>query len=117
MAALTTVAHYITAARRLLLDETEPYRYSDVDVVDALNYGHLEARRLRPDLFLPDTDTVTSYSSASTGTTVVMDMQYRMSLVFYICGHMQLIDTEDTSDARAAAFMARFVTQMTSLNT
>ena len=46
MAALTTVADYITGARRLLLDETSPYRYSDADLVDALNYAHLDARRI-----------------------------------------------------------------------
>lgn len=113
MAALATVADYITGARRLLLDETAPYRYADTDLMDALNYAMLEARRMRPDLFLPDPSSITMYTA--TGDTVVMDMQYRMAVLFYICGHMQLIDTEDTADARASAFMARFLTQMTAL--
>ena len=30
-----------------------PYRYPDDDLIDALNIGLLEARRLRADLFLP----------------------------------------------------------------
>ena len=50
--ALDTVQDYIDRARVLLLDEVEDYRYSTESLVDALNEGILEMRRLRPDLFL-----------------------------------------------------------------
>jgi len=54
MPALETVGQYLSEARRLLQDEYAPsYRYPDRDLVEALNIGLLEARRLRPDLFLP----------------------------------------------------------------
>ena len=51
--ALDTVQDYIDRARTPLLDTYNgPYRYSDADVVENLNMGILEARRLRPELFL-----------------------------------------------------------------
>ena len=53
MPALDTVAQYLEEARRLLQDEVAPFRYPDDDIVDALNIGLMEARRLRADLFLP----------------------------------------------------------------
>ena len=53
MPALETVGQYIEESRRLLQDEFTPYRYPDDDLVDALNIGLQEARRLRADLFLP----------------------------------------------------------------
>ena len=53
MPALETVGQYLEEARRLLQDEIAPYRYPDDDLIDALNIGLLEARRLRADLFLP----------------------------------------------------------------
>jgi hypothetical protein len=114
--ALDTVQDYIDRARVLLLDQVEPYRYPTLELVEALNEGILEARRLRPELFksyfrssLPDFD------GSNMALTVPIDPQYRVAFVYYICGQAQLRDDENTQDSRAAAFLNKFVAQMTTI--
>lgn len=114
--ALDTVQDYIDRARVLLLDEVEPYRYPTADLVENLNMGILETRRLRPDVLqsyfrtsLPD------FSVSDLTATVPVDPQYRVAFVYYICGHAQLRDEENTQDSRAAAFLNKFVAQMTTI--
>jgi len=114
--ALDTVTDYITMSRRLLMDQVEPFRYPTVDLVDALNTGILEARRLRPDLFLSYFLTsLPSYSASALSTAVNIDPQYRMAFIYYICGQAQLRDDEPTQDGRASAFMNKFISQMLSI--
>jgi hypothetical protein len=113
--ALDTVADYVAEARTLLQDTVEAYRYSDASLVSALNLGILTARRLRPDLFLGGT--IPSFTEADIATTTAFDMdeQYRVPFVYFIVGHAQLRDEEDTQDQRAAAFIGKFTTQLTVL--
>lgn len=114
MPALDTVAQYLEESRRLLQDEVAPYRYPDDDLVDALNIGLLEARRLRADLFLPlfDIPWVDPSGTIDTTTLVPMDPMYRPSLVYYIVGRAQLRDDEATTDQRAAGLMQKFTSQL-----
>lgn len=111
--ALDTVADYVTRSRGLLQDTVVPYRYSDSDMVDALNDGIQEARRIRPDLFLSTfRTTLPSYLSSSLSTAVTIDQQYRMAFVYYMCGQMQMRDQEDVTDTRAIAFLNKFSGQL-----
>jgi hypothetical protein len=107
MAALATVEDYVEAARVLLQDTASPYRYPDADFVAALNLGLLEARRLRPDLFIDNSDDVPSFTAVNTDA-VEFDQQYRLPLVYFITGHIQLRDDEEGTDARAGTFVSRF---------
>lgn len=84
--ALDTVQDYVDRARVLLLDVVVPYRYADVDLVESLNMGILEARKIRPELFkgyfrstLPD------FSTSNMSATVDIDPQYRVPFVYYMC--------------------------------
>lgn len=118
MAALETVGQYLSEARVLLQDTVEPYRYETKDLIDCLNTGMLEARRLRADLFLPRfqipwTDPVTADVS---GVKVPLDPMYRPSLVYYIVGRAQLRDEEATTDQRAAGLMGKFTSQLLTVN-
>jgi hypothetical protein len=116
MPALDTVADYIADARVLLQDAVEPYRYPNAELVENLNLGLLEMRRLRPDLMMATfRSSIPKYSSTSTSTAVACDVQYRMALLYYICGQAQLRDAEEVQDARSAAFLARFTAQMLTL--
>lgn len=117
MPALETVGQYIEEARRLLQDEVSPYRYPDDDIVDALNLGLLEARRLRADLFLPLFDVPWADPSGTIDTTfeVTLDPMYRPALVYYVVGRMQLRDDEPTTDQRAGALMQKFTAQLLSV--
>jgi len=117
MPALDTVADYIADARVLLQDTVEPYRYSSAELVENLNLGLLEMRRLRPDVMMSTFRTsIPKYTTTNTSTTnVVCDVQYRMALLYYICGQAQLRDAEDVQDARSLAFLNRFTAQMLTL--
>lgn len=110
--ALDTVSDYVAAARVLLQDTVAPYRYEDTELVLALTLGVNEARRIRPDLFLGQTS-VESFTTNDT-TAVTFDAQYRTALLYYVCAHAHMRDEENTEDARAGAFMARFNSQLVS---
>lgn len=114
--ALLTVGDYLEQARVLLLDQIEPYRYPDADLIEALNMAIMEGRRLRPDLF---TDyfrsTLQDFGTGDTGVAVEIDPMYRKAFLYYIIGHAQLRDEENTQDTRAAAMLNKFVAQLTSL--
>jgi len=115
MAALNTVADYIADARVLLQDQAAPYRYEDTELVENLNLAFLEVRRLRPDiLFAYLNSTLPTFSTYSPTTAVPMDVQYRVSLLYYICGQAQLRDEETTQDARATVFLQMFHAQLLS---
>jgi hypothetical protein len=114
--ALDTVQDYVDRARVLLLDTVAPYRYSDTDLVENLNMGILEGRRLRPDLFksyfrtsLPD------YSAGSLTVAVDIDPMFRVAFVYYICGMAQLRDDENSQDSRAVTFLNKFTAQLLSI--
>ena len=120
MPALETVGQYLEESRRLLQDEFTPYRYPEDDLIDALNIGLLEARRLRADLFLPRFDIpwfdpAPGVLATTKAKPVPLDNMYRQSLVYYMVGRMQLRDDEATADARAASLMVKFVSQMLSI--
>jgi hypothetical protein len=119
MPALETVGQYIDETRRLLQDEVVPYRYPQDDLIDAMNIGLMEARRLRPDLFLPlfevpwfDPTKVTAPDLAKP---VTIDPMYRSSLVYYVVGRLQLRDDEPNVDQRAGALLQKFIGQMMSV--
>lgn len=111
MPALDKVSDYLTETRRLLQDEIDPFRYPDADLVDALNIGLLEARRLRADLFLPLFD-IPYFAATDTAKPVTMDPMYRHTLVYYMVGRAQLRDDESTTDSRAAALLTKFTAQL-----
>ena len=108
--ALDTMGDYIAETRRLMQDEVTPYRYPDGDIIEAMNIALLEARRLRPDLFLGRHDNVPTISAA--GDAIVFEPMYRPSLVYYLAGRTQLRDAESTQDQRASALMNKFIAQL-----
>lgn len=111
--ALATVAEYITEVRALLQDTITPYRYSDDEIVRALNMAVGDARRVRPDMFISYFEaTLPNYSSASPSATVDIPEMYRLAFVYFIAGFMQLRDQEDTTDQRATVMINKFTSQL-----
>lgn len=114
--ALGTVAELVATARVLLMDTIEPYRYLDDQLVTGLNLGLLEARRIRPDLFMWSPNDTPAYTAVD-ATPVDIDQQYRSAILYYVVGHAQLRDEEDTSDVRSATLMNSFMLQLLTLPT
>lgn len=110
---LDTVQNYIDGARVLLQDQAVPYRYPDADLVLALNMSLLEAKKLRPDLFL--NRTIPAYSTGAMGASVVVDEMYRVAHLYYVVGQAQMRDDENVQDQRAAAFLGMFQSKLLSM--
>ncbi len=113
--ALDLISDYITEARRLLQDQTVPYRYPDADLIAAMNIATMEARRVRPDLYMVQARTLTVPSFANLSDAVAMDYQYRPSFVYYLVGRMALRDDETEEDQRATVLMNKFIAQLLSV--
>lgn len=120
MAALVTITDYVDDTRTLLQDKISPYRYSDAELLVAMNVTLLDTRRLRPDLFLGDGTTTTLsliQSFAVLDTTVVnIEQGFRLAVLFGLCAHALARDQEDVQDARSAAFMKLFRDKMLTLD-
>jgi predicted metal-dependent hydrolase len=115
-ATLETVSDYLGDARVLLQDTRVPYRYSDDDLLRNLNIGLQNARKLRADLFLPQTDMVPpQYTAADLAKVIPIEFGYRDAFVYYMVGRAQLRDEESTTDSRAAGLMNKFVGQLLSI--
>ena len=109
---LSTVLDYITEARVLLQDTLVPYRYADIELLSGLNVALNQAYKLRRDLFLKYEEPL--YYAAVSASEVDIDPTYRRPVLFFICGHAQLRDEEETTDARATAFFGTFTMELTS---
>lgn len=109
--ALVTVEDYVREARILLQDLLVPYRYADTELISGLNMGLEQAHKLRRDLFLKYATTPEYPVLAATE--VDIDPGYRRAVLFFMVGHAQLRDEEETTDARASAFLTSFAAQMT----
>jgi hypothetical protein len=110
MATLATVQDFVTSARRVLQDTITPYRYADADMIEALNIAVLEARRVRPDLFLDNFDALPSYTALSDP--VLIEPMYKPAFVYYLIGRMEVRDDEAASDSRAGQFLNKFLGQL-----
>lgn len=107
---LLLVSDYVAQARVLLQDTVNsPYRYTDSDLVAELNNSFAEAKLLRPDLFL--TLALPAFTT-NDGTAVTFDPMYRVGLVYYMVGKMQMRDDEEVQDQRAAAFLSLFTQKL-----
>ena len=115
MALLDTVDNYIAEARVLLQDTATVKRYLDTELKTSLGLALLEARRLRPDLF-PDGFVQDITSAAGGATSVMINQQYRMALVYYMAGHALLRDEEEGVQQIARAYKQQFGAQLVSIS-
>lgn len=105
---LETFDDYVTDARTLLQDKIAPYRYDDDSLVRAMNVTLLEARRLRPDLFVYFGPRVQNVGKVGDAVVVKMEEQFRLALLHGMVAHALERDQEDIQDERASTFMGIF---------
>jgi hypothetical protein len=105
-----TVADYLADARTILQDLIPDYRYDEPSMLTALNVALLEARRIKPELFVYDFEhegQVQSFTAVD-DTYVAIEPQFRLALVHGVIGHALERDQEDYQDQRATSFLALF---------
>lgn len=105
-----TIADFIAAAR-IQLQDTLSQRYEDSLFRLALDIAFDEAYRIRPDMFMDGT-ILPSFITADLTTVVPVPRGYQSAFLYYICGHVQLTDEEDTTDSRAAVYLNKFTAQL-----
>lgn len=116
-----TVADAIRQAREVIQD-TEGDRHTDEKLVGYLNQAMSQAKRLRPDLFLPGLATTPTpfYTVADitspTPPVFPFDDTYYTAVVEYISGFTALGDDEFAQDNRAGALLNRFELSLTGGN-
>lgn len=107
-APLTTVNDYVSDARVQLLDTVAPYRYTDDQLLTALNMSLLEARRIRPDLYFGRWHSDVPYFASVDAAPVPIEPQFRLGFVFGIVAYAMMRDDEDVMDARVNSFYDKF---------
>lgn len=111
-----TIADAITHARQTIQDTREAsYRHTDDKLVGYFNSAIADARKLRPDIFLKDSnaslwDVVPLYTSANLtdDTPFPLDPQYFTAVVDHIAGTIGMEDDEYAVDGRAVGLLSRF---------
>ncbi len=108
---METTQDYITAARVMLQDTMDgAYRYTDDMFKLSLDLAFDEAYRIRPDMFVK----VATPAVMASALTYVPPIPrgYQAAFLYFMCGHVQLSDQEDTTDTRASAFLAKFTAKL-----
>lgn len=106
---MQTIEEYISAAR-ILLQDVDGQRWDDANFRLGLTLAFMEARRIRPDMFLRMTPP--DFLTADATTSVPAPDGYQPAFLYYICGHVQLSDQEDVTDQRATVFLNKFTAQL-----
>lgn len=111
-----TLDNVVDETRLMLKDRRVPYRYTDADVIEAINSAFGEAKRVRPDIFLVPGANIAlpDFSPGQIGTAVVfpIDEMFFMAIVHYAVGKLQLGDDQFAVDNRAMTLLARFEQQL-----
>lgn len=108
---MQTIANYIAACRILLQDTSPAPRYSDAEFKLALDIAMDEAFRIRPDLFMDYPDGFDIVSEPDSYIPPI-PRGHQSAFMYYMCGHVQLRDAEETEDNRASIFLNKFVSQL-----
>jgi len=110
---LETVSDYVTDIRTLLQDVIQPYRYDDPSLLTSFNVTLLDARRIRPDLFVfKHHEKVPSFKVVD-NSPVDIEPSFRLPLVYGAAGHAIMRDQEDVQDQRATSLIAIFTEMLT----
>lgn len=110
-----TATQLLADVRVLLQDNDEPYRYKTDELIDHLNSGIYELKRLRPDVYLSTLNTdLFQYSDATLDTNLPFGDIYYQPMVLFVTGYAELRDDEFTVDGRAGLFLQSFAGQLTS---
>lgn len=111
-----TISDTITQTRQIIQDEAGD-RHSDDKLVGYLNNALADARRLRPDLFLPDLagGTTPFYTAADLVADPNFPIEdiYFTAVVEYMAGFVGMGDDEFAQDNRAATLLNRFAQKLT----
>lgn len=100
------MARLVSAAievARVTLQDVAGDRYTDPQMIGFINDAIVEARTLRPDLFVYEYGTATPQVTV-VGDTIPLPDQFFTALCYYIAGRAEMRDDEFALDGRAMTF-------------
>ena len=106
-----TLGEILTVIRDQIMDSRTgaPYRHSDAKLLRYVNLGLAEARRIRPDLFLPSVFVTTYvYTTDDLAQPFPLTYGYEMALIEYVSGYVSIEEDEYVAEGRAAALLQRY---------
>lgn len=110
--ALDATADYIRLARINLNDGApDVQRYADSTMLEGLQQGVDDMRRLRPDLFIDDPDGTRTIVGGGIDLQII-DRQYRSALLDYLVAYCELTDDEGSDKGRSTAFRSLFAAKL-----
>ena len=109
----TSVGDMVDAAC-VLLQDVDHDRYALPSVYAALNAALVEAKKYRPDFYRGLASTP-QYSIGDSTAPINFPEEYRVALVRYIAGTIQLQDNEDVSDQRATVLLNTYTAKLLSM--
>lgn len=96
----------LTDSARVLLNDVDKVRYSDVQLLEYANEAMAEVKRIRPDLFLGQYSTaLPTYAGSQT---VPVSAEYHQYIKDFVVSRAEFRDDEFTVDGRAATFLQKF---------
>ena len=107
----------VDEARSLLQDQVTPYRYTDPQLLQAINISLYEIRRIRPDAFAGNFITGLT-PLAALGDPVPVDDIFFPPMIDFVTGYAELRDDEfvdgaaDATGGRAVALLERFAAKL-----
>jgi len=81
-------------------------RYTEAQLLSYARSALIEARRVRPDLFL--SNLTTSFASYTVSSTIPISDDYLLAMVDYVVHRSELRDDEFAVDGRSAALYQKF---------
>ena len=111
-----TIQEILDEARVLIQDTVEgSYRHPDEELVDYLNNGISEIRRIRPDYFINSFDAaLPQFTTADLASDYPLDEQTNTAIVYFVAGNASLQDDENVLDGRASGLLSIFSAKLTS---
>lgn len=93
----------IDVARENLEDTEKDYRFSDAEMIKALNSATRRLATDKPDLLVDSDGTIIAIvDAAALGDTLIFDRDWLEALVSYLCYRIFLKDSSDTFNANQA---------------
>lgn len=104
-----TIGQCIADARTILQDRVPTHRYPEAELYAIFTSAMSDARRLRPDLFLPTLlRPFEAYTEADRDTPFPITELYWTAVVNYVVGRAELRDDQYNQDSRAASLLSSF---------
>ena len=108
-----SIRSMVADARVLLQDTRSPFRYREDTLIWNLNAGLMQARRLRPDLFIGRFGKEDfEYNTTRQDEPFPLPAWYSEAFVEYMVARAELREDEFATDGRAVALMNRFSSKL-----